>query len=112
MEERRLPGWTGTQGHWQVKLWLLVVQLFSLLNQINYYSPGFDCINFKLASTLAGGMSLVGCFCSNVDNGTSIPTGGTLGESSDAYDELSSFSWKSSRVRDFKVESGGKSWCL
>ena len=30
--ERGLSGWTGTQGHWQVKLWVLVVQLFSLLN--------------------------------------------------------------------------------
>ena len=33
---------------------------------------------------------------SNVGNGTSIPTGGALGESTDVYDELSSLSWKSS----------------
>ena len=33
---------------------------------------------------------------SSVGNGMSISTGGALGELSGAYDELSSFSWKSS----------------
>jgi hypothetical protein len=82
-------------------------------NQINY-SPasGFDCID--LASTVAGSLSLfVGCFCSNVGNGRSIPTGGALGESSDAYDvSKASLSWKSSVGGDPKTESGEKSWCL
>ena len=74
-------------------------------NQIKYYSPGFDCIN--LASTVAGSLSpFVGCFCSNVGNGTSIPTGGAVGESTDAYDKLSSLSWNSSGEDDPKVESG------
>ena len=46
-----------------------------------------------------------------VGNGTSIPTSGALGGSSDAYDVLSSLSWKSSGRGDPKVESDGKSWC-
>jgi hypothetical protein len=73
------------------------------LNQVEYYSPRFDCIN--LASTVAGSLSFfVGCFCSKVGNDTSIPTGGA---SSDVYDvELSSLSWKSSVGGDPKVESG------
>ena len=66
---------------------------------------------------MAGSLSLfVGCFCSNVGNGTSvfasIPTGRVLGESSNTYDELSSLSWNSSGGDDPKLESGGKSWCL
>ena len=44
-------------------------------------------------------MSLfVGCFCSNAGN--------ALGESSNAYDELSSANWKSREEDDPKVESG------
>ena len=85
----------------------------TIVNEIEYYSPGFDCIN--LASTAAAGLSLVvsGCFSSNVGNGTSIPTGGALGESSDAYDELSSLGWNSSGRGNPKVGSaGGKSWYL
>ena len=69
------------------------------VNQIKYYSPGFDSSCIKLASTVAGSLSLfVGCFCSNVGNGTPIQTGGALawGESSDVYDESSSLSWNSS----------------
>lgn len=65
--------------------------------------------------TVAGSLSLfLGCFCSNVGNGTSIPTGGALGKSSDAYVELSSLNGKNSGGGDPKVESGGnlESWCL
>ena len=86
---------------------MLVVLLFSLnttVNQIKYYSPEFDCIS--LASTVAGSLSLVNGFCSNVGNGTSISTDGAPGESTDANDELSSLSWKSSVGGDPKLESG------
>lgn len=60
---------------------------------------------------MAGSLSLfIGCFCSNIGIGTSIPTGGAPGKSSDAYDEFSSLSWKGSEEGEPKVESGGKSW--
>lgn len=72
------------------------------VNQIKYYSTGFDSIK------MAGSLSLFVCyFCSNVGNGTPIQTGGALGESSDAYDELSSLSWNSSGEDDPRVESSG-----
>ena len=56
---------------------------------------------------MAGSLSLlVDCFCSNVGNVTSIPTDdGALGESSGAYDELSSLNWKRSGEGDPKLES-------
>ena len=51
-------------------------------------------------------MSLfVRCFCSNVENGTLIPTGGVLGESSDGNDEISSLRWKNSVGGGPRVES-------
>ena len=77
------------------------------VNQIKYYSPGFDCIK------MAGILSLfVGWFCPNIGNGTLIQTVGALGESSDEYDELFSLGWNSSGRDDPKLESGGKSWRL
>ena len=74
------------------------------VNHIQYNLPRFDC--FNLASAVAGSLSLlVDCFCSNVGNVTSIPTDGALGESSGAYDELSSLNWKRSGEGDPKLES-------
>ena len=75
------------------------------VNRIKCHSREFDCID--LASTVAGTLSLfVGCFCLNVGNDDE------LGESFDAYDELSSLSWNGCGGGAPKVESGGKSWCL
>ena len=110
--ERGLSGGVGTQG-W-VDLWVLDVQIINFfnttVNKIKYYPPDFNGIN--LASTVAGSLPLFfGCFCSN-ENGTSIPTGGALGESSNAYDELSSLGWNSSGGGNSKEKSGERSWCL
>jgi hypothetical protein len=49
---------------------------------------------------------IVVCFCSNVENGVLIPTGGALEESSNGNDELSSLRWKNSVGVDPKVDSG------